>query len=151
MLVLYTFKFFFFYTSKDLAFGIRSSIVRSDKWSCCRLAKNFYEGYDWTPLRWVDRINWCYTMWLLQRSTKQAEAPKTAERRIRMVDRISRSTGFEREVGGTRLHISSSQKHMWPVPVLSIMHTWSTMNKFICSCAVQVLLTFSYAASKGEQ
>lgn len=46
----------------------------------------------------------------------------------------------------TRLHISSSQKHIRPVPVPSIMHTWSTMNKFICSWDVQVLRTLSYAA-----
>lgn len=43
------------------------------------------------------------------------------------------------------LHISSSQKHMWPVPLLSIMQTWSTMNKLICSCDVQVRRTLSYS------
>ena len=43
------------------------------------------------------------------------------------------------------LHLSSSQKHMWPVPLLSIMQTWSTMNKLICSCDVQVRRTLSYS------
>lgn len=98
---------------------------------------------------WIE-LNWCYTTWPLQRSTKQAGVPKMTERSTRMVDRISRSAGFEHEVEETRLHISSSQKHMWPVPVLSIMHTWSTMNKFICSCEVQVRLTLSYAANRDE-
>lgn len=43
------------------------------------------------------------------------------------------------------LQLSSSQKHMCPVPVPSIMHTWSTMNRLICSCDVHVLLMLSYA------
>lgn len=42
------------------------------------------------------------------------------------------------------LQLSSSQKHMCPVPVPSIMHTWSTMNRLICSCDVHVLLMLSY-------
>lgn len=46
------------------------------------------------------------------------------------------------------LHMSSSQKHMWPVPELSSMHTWSTMNRFICSCDVHVRRTLSYSAIK---
>lgn len=41
------------------------------------------------------------------------------------------------------LHISSSQKHICPLPELSIMHTWSTINKFICSCDVHIRLTTS--------
>lgn len=98
----------------------------------------------------MNRINQCYTSWRLQRSTKQAGAPKMTERSTRIVKRISRSVGFEHEVGDTWLHISSSQKHMWPVPVLSIMHTWSTMNKFICSCEVQVRLTLSYATNRRK-
>lgn len=46
---------------------------------------------------------------------------------------------------GLELHISSSQKHIWPFPELSIMHTWSTINKFICNCDVHILRTTSYA------
>lgn len=46
------------------------------------------------------------------------------------------------------LHISSSQKHMWPVPELSIMHTWSTMKRFIWSWEVHVRRTTSYAGKK---
>lgn len=46
---------------------------------------------------------------------------------------------------GAWLHMSSSQKHMWPVPVLSIMQTWSTMNRFIWSWEVHVRRTTSYA------
>jgi hypothetical protein len=30
------------------------------------------------------------------------------------------------------------------------MHTWSTMNRLICSCDVHVLLMLSYAAGKNE-
>lgn len=37
---------------------------------------------------------------------------------------------------------------MWPVPVLSIMHTWSTMNRFICSWDVHVRRTTSYAGNE---
>lgn len=55
------------------------------------------------------------------------------------------SRGLVVKVEPARLHISSSQKHIRPVPVPSIMHTWSTMNKFICSWDVQVLRTLSYA------
>lgn len=124
-------------------------IARPDENSSRRLKLKFYQGYDRNHWQ-VNRVNQCYTMWPLQRSTKQAGAPKMTERSTRMVDRISRSAGFEHEVGETRLHISSSQKHMWPVPVLSIMHTWSTMNKFICSCEVQVRLTLSYAANRRK-
>lgn len=43
------------------------------------------------------------------------------------------------------LQLSSSQKHMCPVPVPSIMHTWSTMNRLICNWDVHVLLMLSYA------
>lgn len=114
------------------------------------LKLKFYEGYDRNHWQ-VNRINQCYTSWPLQRSTKQAGAPKMTERSTRIVKRINRSVGFEHEVGDTRLHISSSQKHMWPVPVLSIMHTWSTMNKFICSCEVQVRLTLSYATNRRKK
>lgn len=121
--------------------------ARPDENSSRRLTLKlkFYQGYDRNHWQ-VNRVNLskCYTTWPLQRSTKQAGVPKMTERSTRMVDRISRSAGFEHAVGETRLHISSSQKHMWPVPVLSIMHTWSTMNKFICSCEVQVRLTLSY-------
>jgi hypothetical protein len=49
------------------------------------------------------------------------------------------------------LHMSSSQKHMWPVPVLSIIQTWSTINRFICSCEVHVRRTTSYAGMKEIQ
>lgn len=45
------------------------------------------------------------------------------------------------------LHMSSSQKHMWPVPVLSIMQTWSTMNRLIWSWEVHVRRTTSYAGT----
>lgn len=54
-------------------------------------------------------------------------------------------------VGVDVLHMSSSQKHMWPAPLLSIMHTWSTMNRLICSCEVHVLRTTSYAENENEQ
>lgn len=47
------------------------------------------------------------------------------------------------------LHMSSSQKHMCPVPELSIMHTWSTINKFICNCDVHVRRTTSYAGNNN--
>lgn len=50
----------------------------------------------------------------------------------------------------TPLHMSSSQKHILPVPVPSIMHTWSTMNRFIWSWDVQVRLTLSYAANDSK-
>lgn len=48
------------------------------------------------------------------------------------------------------LQLSSSQKHMCPVPVPSIMHTWSTMNRLICSCDVHVLLMLSYAVCQTQ-
>lgn len=124
--------------------------ARLDESSSRWLKLKFYEGYDRNHWQ-VNRINQCYTSWPLQRSTKQAGPPKMTERSTRIVKRISRSVGFEHEVGDTRLHISSSQKHMRPVPVLSIMHTWSTMNKFICSCEVQVRLTLSYATNRRKK
>lgn len=49
------------------------------------------------------------------------------------------------------LQLSSSQKHMCPVPVPSIMHTWSTMNRLICSCDVHVLLMLSYAVRGNHE
>lgn len=67
----------------------------------------------------------------------------------------NKTTGRRRAViwlNGTKfcalLHMSSSQKHMCPVPLLSIMHTWSTINKFICSWDVHVLRTTSYAINE---
>lgn len=55
------------------------------------------------------------------------------------------TTTQERVCPGAALQLSSSQKHMCPVPVPSIMHTWSTMNRLICNLEVHVRLMLSYA------
>lgn len=56
---------------------------------------------------------------------------------------IKRSTLFVDAPGGggAALQASLSQKHMWPPPPDSYMHTWSTRNMLICSRSVHVRRT----------
>lgn len=141
----------FFYISKDLAFRIEAcSIVRSDEGVVDSLESLRRIRLDAT--RWIELISDIQRMRIAMFYKASWRLLKTAERRTRIVDRISRSMGFEREIGDTWLHLSTSQKHMWPVRVLSIMHVPSfTMNKFISNSEVQVLFTTSFAVSRRER
>lgn len=48
------------------------------------------------------------------------------------------------------LQQSSSQKHMWPLPLLSNMQTWSTINRLIFNLFVQVR-RIEYKAEKKKE
>ena len=49
------------------------------------------------------------------------------------------------------LHMSSSQKQSWPFRLDWLMHTWSTMNRFIRSSDVQVRLIFGDAGTRESK
>lgn len=80
----------------------------------------------------------CYRYSLRGRYATHCQA-----RRAGRTEASRRAAPAGRELGVAGLHMSPSQKHIWPVPLPSIIQTWSTMKRLICNCDVQVLRTVS--------